>query len=316
MYTKWFTVGLYIFFSLLCSAVVKSICPPQEDIYPCRCETPFDPAIVCANITKMETIREVFEHSHGIIFKNFVIENSALQFLPASSLISKRIRGLAIINTTLTGLFDEVPSSANTVEVFLLQNVIIQRAIQWNMLQKLTKLFHIQFINLTIKKLGKEFIGNINQGIKVIFLSQNKLSSLADGVFENLNALGWLTIINNEVKILKRSMFPRPARLKHLDLLNNRIEFLPDDLFTDMPDLKAIGLKGNRISFLEDPVFGAVFNQLVLLNVAGNPIKCDCSIHWMTNRDHSYVLGACEEPSSRKGKQLKDLTEEEFRHCN
>ncbi|GFY17889.1 hypothetical protein TNCV_3383821 [Trichonephila clavipes] len=83
-----------------------------------------------------------------------------------------------------------------------------------------------------------------------------------------------------------------------------------------MPHLKAVGLKGNRISILKEPVFVGVFNQLAVLNVAENPIKCDCTIRWMTTRVHSQVLGACVEPSAKNGKKIKDLSEEDFKYCN
>ncbi|GFR27117.1 uncharacterized protein TNCT_541481 [Trichonephila clavata] len=316
MYTKLLPRSLCLFFSILCFANVKSECPPKENISPCRCESPSDPTIVCSNIRKMETINDVFENSHGIRFKYFILENSAIQFLPASSLISKRIRGLMIINTTLVGLFDQVPSSSNTVEMFMLNNVVLQRAIQWPMFQKLTKLIQIQLMNIAIKKLGKEFTGNINQGITSLLLSDNKMATLADGVFVNLNELWNLHIIRNNIKTLKRSMFGRPARIRNFDFMHNRIESLPDDLFTEMPHLKAVGLKGNRISIMKESVFVDVFSQLAVLNVAENPIKCDCTIRWMTTRVHSQVLGTCVEPSARNGKKIKDLSEEEFNYCN
>ncbi|GFY17888.1 uncharacterized protein TNCV_3383811 [Trichonephila clavipes] len=201
------------------STRVKSECPPEENIQPCRCETPNHPTIVCSGITKMETINDVFEKSNDIRFKYFILENSALQYLPAYSLVSKRVLGLMIMNTTLTGLFDEVPSSSNTVEMFALNDVVIQRAIQWSMFQKLTKLKEIQLVNITIKKLGKEFINNINQGISSIFLSGNKMTSVAEGAFVNLNNLEFLSILNNDLKTLTRSMFGRPASIKYFEFM-------------------------------------------------------------------------------------------------
>ncbi|GFY46916.1 uncharacterized protein TNIN_200691 [Trichonephila inaurata madagascariensis] len=316
MQTKLLPKRLFLLFSILCFANVKSECPPKENIHPCRCESPSDPTIVCSNITKMETINDVFKNSNGIRFKYFVLENSAIQFLPASSLISKRIRGLMIINTTLVGLFDQVPSSSNTVEMFTLNNVVLQRAIQWPMFQKLTKVIQMQLMKITIKKLGKEFTDNINQGITSLLLSDNKMTTLADGVFVNLNDLWNLHIIRNNIKTLKRSMFGRPARIRNFDFMHNRIESLPDDIFTDMPDLEAVGLKGNKISILKEPVFVGVFGQLAVLNVEENPIKCECAIRWITTRYHSQVLGTCVEPSSRNGKKIKDLSEEDFKYCN
>ncbi|GFY46917.1 uncharacterized protein TNIN_200701 [Trichonephila inaurata madagascariensis] len=316
MYTKSLIVVLCTFFSILCFANVKSECPPEENIQPCRCETPNDPTIVCSEITKMETINDVFEKSNDIRFKYFILENSALQYLPASSLVSKRVLGLMIINTTLTGLFDEVPSSSNTVEIFSLNDVVIQRAIQWSMFQKLTKLKAIQFIDITIKKLGKDFISNITQGINIIFLSGNKMTSVAEGAFVNLNNLEFLSILNNDLKTLTRSMFGRPASIKYFEFMHNQIETLPDDFFTEMPHLQGVGLLGNRISILNEPVFANVVSQSAVLNVEENPIKCDCTLKWITKQDHKDVYGTCEEPSTVQGKRIASLSEEHFKYCN
>ncbi|GFY17892.1 uncharacterized protein TNCV_3383851 [Trichonephila clavipes] len=210
--------GIVLLFTCL-SSFVAGDCPPPELIEPCTCKYPHDPAIVCSNITRMETITGLFERTGELRFKHFTLSHSTLQFLPAHALISKRVFGLTFENTTLTGLFDETPSSNNLVHMFVLDNVRIQRAIQWPMFQKLTKLRIMQLIGVTIKRLGKDFINNINQGLSDIFLSETRTTSLSDGLFENMKDLMQVAIIKSQIKTLKRNMFPRPAKLSSMNFM-------------------------------------------------------------------------------------------------
>ncbi|GBN12175.1 hypothetical protein AVEN_131899-1 [Araneus ventricosus] len=190
-------------------------CPPPEALYPCHCESGMDPVVRCINLTRMETINEIFQQSGDLRFKYFVLENSTLMFLPASSLVSKRFYGLMILNTKLIGLFDAVPSSSNTIAVFSLQNVVIQRGIKWEHFQKFTKLVNLQFIKIQIKTLGKEFTNNVPSGLTHLQLMGTNTTKLADGVFERLNKIYAFFITDNRIKVLKRNMFSRPCPVRN-----------------------------------------------------------------------------------------------------
>ncbi|GFR27116.1 uncharacterized protein TNCT_541471 [Trichonephila clavata] len=315
MIIKLFSLGVVLLFICLSTFVVGD-CPPAELIHPCTCRFPQDPSIVCSGITRMEIITELFERTGELRFKHFTLSNSTLQYLPAHALISKRVFGLTFENTTLTGLFDETPSSNNLVHMFVLDNVRIQRAIQWPMFQKLTKLRIMQLIGVTIKRLGKDFINNINQGLAEIYLSQTRTTSLSDGLFENMKDLRQVGIVKSQIKTLKRNMFPRPAKLSSMSFMKNQIETLPDDLFVDMPELIIVNLRGNKIVYLKEAVFAGIYSKLVRLDVDENPINCDCSLLWLTRQDSSYsVNGICEEPTIKKGTQIRNLTKKDLSYC-
>ncbi|GFY46914.1 uncharacterized protein TNIN_200681 [Trichonephila inaurata madagascariensis] len=314
MLLKLFSLGIVLLFTCLYSFVAGE-CPPAELIEPCTCRFPHDPAIVCYNITKMETITELFERTGELRFKHFTLSHSTLQFLPAHALVSKRVFGLTFENSTLTGLFDETPSSNNLIHMFILDRVRIQRAIQWPMFQKLTKLRILQLVDVTIKRLGKDFINNINQRLAEIFLSDTKTTSLSDGVFENMTDLRLLGIIRSQIKTIKRNMFPRPAKLASLNFMRNQIETLPDDLFVDMPQLIMVNFRDNKIVYLKEAVFAGIYPKLVRLDVDGNPINCDCSLVWLTRLDSYSVNGVCEEPKNKKGTQIRNITKKDLSYC-
>ncbi|GFR27120.1 hypothetical protein TNCT_541491 [Trichonephila clavata] len=142
------------------------------------------------------------------------------------------------------------------------------------------------------------------------------MTTVAEGAFVNLNDLEYFSILNNNLKELNRSMFGRPASIKYFELMHNQIETLPDDFFTEMPYLKGVGLSGNRISTLNEPVFAKVVSLSAALNVEENPIKCDCSMQWITNQDHKNIFGTCAEPSTVQGKRIAYLSEDNFKYCN
>ncbi|KAF8792102.1 hypothetical protein HNY73_003748 [Argiope bruennichi] len=213
-----FVVAIFIFISIwiLCIASGNK-CPPPEVLYPCHCESPDDPVVRCINLTRMETINEIFKESADLRFKYFVLEDSTLMFLPASSLVSKRFYGLMILRTKLIGLFDAVPSSSNTIAAFSLQEVVIQRGIKWEYFQKFSKLVNLQLIKINIKTLGKEFATNVPSGLRHFSMMHTNTTKLADGVFARLDSIYAIVVSNNRIKELKRNMFARPCSIRSFD---------------------------------------------------------------------------------------------------
>ncbi|GIY55213.1 uncharacterized protein CDAR_404591, partial [Caerostris darwini] len=268
MFYKLLITGLNLLL-ILCflSLANGNECPPPEVLVPCICVTPHDPVIRCGNLTKMETIQNIFKQSFDLRFKYFILENSTLHFLPASSLISKRFKGLMIVNTTLVGLFDETPSAANTIELFSLKKVKLQRNIDWVHFQKLTKLINLQFIEIHIKRLGKDFSENVTPDLAVLSLMHTRTTKLSDDVFAKMKSLWSILVAHTEIKTIKRSMFARPAKIRNFGFTYSKIEYLPDDLFDEMPALKSVGFTNNRISFLKEATFQGVFSQIAVLNV-------------------------------------------------
>ncbi|GFY38031.1 uncharacterized protein TNIN_109871, partial [Trichonephila inaurata madagascariensis] len=99
-----------------------------------------------------------------------------------------------------------------------------------------------------------------------------------------------------------------------------KIETLPGDLFSNMPALKEIKLVGNLIEVLSKDTFASILPRLTTFKIHDNPIKCGCSIHWITSIDRSrwrgpWYTGECKSPQELEGKELKDLNNSYFQHC-
>ncbi|GFY50822.1 uncharacterized protein TNIN_326871 [Trichonephila inaurata madagascariensis] len=256
------------------------------------------------------------ERTGGMKFKYLLLEHSSLLYLPTKALITDKFEGLMVNNATLGALFDKPPSSHNSIKTIILTDVILQRSLQFEKFEKLTKLENLQILHTNVKFLGKAFKKSISPALTTLYMGWTKTSGITDGAFENLKSLQYLYITRNHIKKVTRSMFPSPASLKTIDWQSNAIEELPDDMFSDMPDLKIVVLKNNKITLLTEPTFGSILSQLSSLNVDKNPISCNCTFNWIVSKDHSKVLGTCQDPDFQKGKRIKELTDKDFNQCS
>ncbi|GFT42075.1 uncharacterized protein NPIL_607311 [Nephila pilipes] len=313
---KIFVLELISIFAALClNFTLGDNCPPPEVILPCICMVPQSPLMYCSNITRPETIINIVEKTGGMKFRKFILANSSLTYLPTSALISEKFQALVITDSSLVSLFDKPPSAQNSLRLMFIMQVHLTRSVQWNLFQKLTKLEDLAFHQTDIMSLGDDFQRNISPSLTSLYMVETKTAKLGNEVFGNLKSLSVLHIRNSLLKVLKRSMFSKPAVIETLNLESNKIEFLPDDLFSDMPQLANIVLSSNRISILKEATFKGVLNQLETLVINGNPVKCDCEFKWIVNIQHSNIQGVCEEPEFRKGKPIRELKEEDFGFC-
>ncbi|GFQ80464.1 uncharacterized protein TNCT_129541 [Trichonephila clavata] len=316
MATKMFITKVCVLFSVFClSFADENLCPPPETVSPCECKNPDDPYIHCKNIREVETLANMVERTGGMKFKYMFIENSSFLYLPTEALITEKFEGLMVSNTTLASLFDKSPSH-NSIETIILTYMVWQHGPEFPNFEKITKLKNLQILHTTVKFLGKDFKKSISPALTTLYMGWTKTSGITDGAFENLKSLEYLYITRNRIKKLTRSMFPSPALLKTIDFQSNLIQELPDDMFSDMPNLKSVVLKDNKITLLTESTFGSLLSQLSSLNVDKNSISCNCTFSWIVTKDHSKVLGACQDPEFQKGKRIKQLTDKDFNHCS
>ena len=108
------------------------------------------------------------------------------------------------------------------------------------------------------------------------------------------------------------------ASLSHLIMTNNALwSRLPVRLLDDLPHLQRIDLSGNAFETVAKP---RRFDRwsLKYLNVAYNPLECNCSLVWLWNLLHNdstdllVVNVTCSAPQSSSGRQLSHLKEHEL----
>ncbi|XP_014052297.1 relaxin receptor 1 isoform X3 [Salmo salar] len=83
------------------------------------------------------------------------------------------------------------------------------------------------------------------------FLSQNRITLLKTGIFEDLWNLEWLILDENRIASLRQKSFEGLKSLFFLSLLNNSLESIPKkSVCQEMPRLNWLELEGNKISSL------------------------------------------------------------------
>ncbi|GFY50824.1 hypothetical protein TNIN_326891 [Trichonephila inaurata madagascariensis] len=137
--------------------------------------------------------------------------------LPTSPLFSEKFESLIVFDSIFVSLFDKPPPIENSLNEMWLMTVHISRGVQWNLFKNLTKLAELDLYQTEITTLGNEFQNNISPALTTLFMVETKTTRLGKDVFANLKSLSTLHIRSSTLKILKRSMFAKPAALKILN---------------------------------------------------------------------------------------------------
>lgn len=127
----------------------------------------------------------------------------------------------------------------------------------------------------------KTIIGNAFKyvrGLKRIDLSENRISKIDDGAFQDLEhslvALKMAHALSPDYHSLSPNIFKALTSLQYLDLSNNRIKAIPETSFHFMKNIKAIELRDNQIDQIAKGTFqGDIHSKLQIVSFAFNGIK-------------------------------------------
>lgn len=74
-----------------------------------------------------------------------------------------------------------------------------------------------------------------------MYLTDNELETLPDGIFDGLANIGSLFLHNNRLESLPDGIFDHNPKLEQLTLANNRLESLPDGILITIPTWTTYG---------------------------------------------------------------------------
>ncbi|GIY70453.1 uncharacterized protein CDAR_472451 [Caerostris darwini] len=303
-------------FAIAFSTVVlaKDLCPPPNLIQPCKCTSGYPPVTYeCSNLTSQETMEKVFKKSLDYQVNALDIVNSIFMCVPVSPLNSKQVSILAINHCTMASLFESALAESNSLETVVVENSTFQRGIDWGLLQNVN-LKMLQFRETDVKRIGESF-RRMKPTLEQIEFKKTRTVSIHDQAFSRLDQLSSLVIVYNSLKTIKRSMFP--SSLYFLDLTANKLTDLPDDIFTDMPVLHHVYLEKNQLQHFSSAVWEHLYDTgLQQVTLSDNPIICDCSVKWYTQKKRSVrVTGNCDTPENLHGWKLIQLSPGDFDYC-
>ena len=105
-----------------------------------------------------------------------------------------------------------------------------------------------------------------------LWLYDNNLSSLPEGIFRGLNNLEQLWLWGNNLSSLPAGIFRGLNNLEVLDLAYNHLSSLPEGIFRGLNNLEQLWLWGNNLSSLPAGIFRGL-NNLEVLDLDDNNLR-------------------------------------------
>ena len=108
--------------------------------------------------------------------------------------------------------------------------------------------------NNKLQTLPENIFGEL-QNLEELYLDNNQLKTLPDTIFNNLRNLVRLDLSDNELKTLPENIFHGLHNLGTLDLRNNQLKNLPVTIFKGLQSLSSLHLDNNQLKMLPDTIF-------------------------------------------------------------
>ena len=96
-------------------------------------------------------------------------------------------------------------------------------------------------------------------------LSENRLTTVPEGIFTGLSSLERLEMAGNALSSLPEGVFAKLSRLTWLDLGSNALTALPEGIFSGLASLETLWMNGNSLTELPEAVFRGLSHLQVLL---------------------------------------------------
>ena len=253
------------------------------------------------------------------------LDNNNIQYIPVASMAAiSNLRNLHLAKNHIESIEDLAFESLPKLRLLHINDNSISRIepLAFN------NLVNLELLDLSFNQLDSEPIKALN-ALPVLHhldLSGNIWRQLPASFLRGLHQLKTLNISYMEYlrrvdpDAFRMDNSTEKVALTHLIMTNNALwSRLPVRLLDDLPHLQHIDLSANAFETLAKP---QPFDQwsLKYLNVAYNPLECNCSLAWLWQLYHNesndmvVVNVTCNTPQPSNGRQLSHLKENEL-HC-
>lgn len=210
----------FISFAALLILPLVTTCPPSKQIHPCTCS---DQTIFCSGLENDQVLSDVVYALKTWMKKlySFTIKNSNFMYIPHDIFSNVEFQEFQIVESSFMALTD-TDVAFEGLEDSLTQLVITDSDMlnswDWMALKNLKKLLKIQ-IDVDLEIVSEEITRLTSVNLMDISLNKNQINYIHDLAFANFKQLLSVSLRNNLITEIKRSMFPNPATLlEKLDL--------------------------------------------------------------------------------------------------
>uniref|UniRef100_V5HEW7 Putative membrane glycoprotein lig-1 n=2 Tax=Ixodes ricinus TaxID=34613 RepID=V5HEW7_IXORI len=301
----------------------------------CRCtlqeKTPTNDShnqvwVTCVNLTSLEHLSLVLSPMRGRRIDKFQLGLSRVGYVPSNLFLDIAVQELQFWDSPLSTfvLGDERAflGLESTLRWLSMRRCRLNSSLPF---QRMGHLHALETLDLSFNELTvirESWFRNSLNGLRSLLLRGNRIELVESRAFAGLLRLYQLDLAQNNLKHLKRSMFP--SGLFFLDLSDNRLSFLTPGLLDGMTNLRRVYLNGNRVTTLAQDVWAAIWSNPKLgVEILGNPLVCDCSLQWIVMLfprrcfsqdcqravpEYRQLDGRCNSPPSVAGLHLSQMT--------
>ena len=137
--------------------------------------------------------------------------------------------------------------------------------------------------------------------LKELVLRSNRVVVLRDWTWEGLGSLDKLDLAQNELRIIRKGLWKGLDHVTELDLSSNHVEVIQDGGFENMllGEQFSLNLTENQLTSISAASFhpGIVHFKNLVLDLSGNPFKCDAEMCWLRMGQAEGWIQFPEEPS-------------------
>ncbi|XP_035214096.1 leucine-rich repeat transmembrane protein FLRT1-like [Stegodyphus dumicola] len=298
-----------LFVAFASSAI--TVCPPEKDLEPCYCRQLASGLFVgCANFNSSSSLVRASKIMREYYVTKVLLHRLYItEVLPSDLFHNTYINGLTVENSTLKFSQPAFTGLDDTLYYLSVGKHSVIKSKDDFTLARLSKLeeFRMKFNNLP-KIQGTWLKGKV-PNVRKLVLDDNNIIEVERGAFSTLSQLKSISMANNQIIKVSRSLFPYPAEhLETIDLTDNEIETLPFDFFFLMPSLTHVLLAENNLKTLPEMTWLSVWENLFDVILIENKIVCDGKLEWLKKLPRVKNLkGDCVAPKEVAGKPIWEV---------